>query len=70
MIDRLIARAPLPLAWGFLSLGLAWFTSWLWPDGRVVPAMLAAFGLVASFVGVYRLADVVDRAARKVLERE
>lgn len=69
MIDRLIARAPLPLSWGFLSLGLAWFTSWLWPDGRVGPAMLAAFGLAAS-VGVYRLADVVDRAARKIIERE
>lgn len=70
MIDRLIARAPLPLSWGFLFLGLAWFTSWLWPEGRVVPTMLVAFGLVAAATGVYRLADVVDRAARKIIERE
>lgn len=60
----------MPLALGLLSLGLGAFTAWLWPDGRVVPAMLVAFGLVAGGVGVYRVADVVDRAARKIIERD
>jgi len=69
MDDRPVARSALPLALGFLSLGLGWLTAWLWPDGRVVPAMLAAFGLIAGAVGVYRLADVVDRAARALVER-
>lgn len=60
----------MPLALGFLSLGLGAFTWWLVPDGRVVPAMLVVFGLVAGAVGVYRFVDVVDRAARKIIERD
>lgn len=60
----------MPLALGFLSLGLGWLTAWLWPDGRVVPAMLVAFGLVAGAVGVYRLVDVAERAAARIIERE
>lgn len=70
MSEHPVARSALPLSLGFLALGLAWFTAWLWPDGREVPAILAAFGLVAASVGVYRLADVVDRAARAMIERE
>jgi hypothetical protein len=68
MPDHPVARSALPLALGFLSLGLGWFTAWLWPDGRVVPTMLFMFGLIAAPVGVYRLADVVDRAARALIE--
>jgi hypothetical protein len=69
MAEHPVERSAMPLALGFLSLGLGWFTAWLWPDGRVVPAMLFAFGLIAGAVGVYRLAEVVDRAARAMIER-
>jgi hypothetical protein len=69
MAEHPVARSALPLSLGFLLLGLAGFTAWLWPDGRDVPTILAAFGLVAGSVGVYRLADVVDRAARAAIKR-
>lgn len=68
MAEHPAARSALPLSLGFLLLGLAGFTAWLWPDGRDVPTILAASGLVAATTGVYRLADVVDRAARVLLE--
>lgn len=68
MSEHPVARSALPLALGFLALGLAGFTAWLWPDGRDVPTILAASGLVAATTGVYRLADVVDRAARRIVE--
>jgi hypothetical protein len=69
MDDRPVARSAMPLALGFLALGLGMFTAWLWPDGRAVPRGLFTFGILAASVGVYRLADVVDRAARALIER-
>jgi hypothetical protein len=61
MAERPVAGAALPLSLGFLTLGLGAFTAWLWPDGRVVPAVFFGFGLVASTVGVARLVDIIER---------
>jgi hypothetical protein len=69
MAEHPVARSAMPLSVGFLFLGVGWLTSWIWPDGRVVPAMAVAFGLVAAAVGVYPVDDVGDRAARSLIER-
>ena len=67
-----MSRAAIPIATGIGLLGIGCIFAWIWPDGVGRNAALGPWVLGVSFLmwGVGQLVDVVERAARKILERE
>lgn len=72
MADRQVSRSAVPISSGVGLIGVALMFAWIWPDGAGRDAALAPFALGLCFVvwGLYQLIDNLDRAARKIIERE
>lgn len=71
MAERPVYHSAVPLSFGLALIGVGTILAWWLPDDRHVGA-LAPLGLGLCFVvlGVYQLVDNLDRAARKIVERE
>lgn len=72
MAERPVGRSALPVSFGLALIGVGCIVAWLRPDDDGQVAALAPLGLGLCFLvwGVYQLVDNIDRAARKILERD
>lgn len=71
MAERPVYSSAVPLSFGLALIGVGVILAWWLPDDRRDGA-LAPLGLGLCFLvlGVYRLVDNLDRAARAMVERD